>query len=69
MSRRIVQFGTIRFLQAHFDLFVHEALASGRDIGRSPSSKPLRMLAAPPGCRRFVGPQDFLFKFAAAETA
>ena len=33
MSRRIVQFGTSRFLQAHVDLFVHEARASGQDIG------------------------------------
>jgi tagaturonate reductase len=33
MSRRIVHFGTSRFLQAHVDLFVHEARASGQDIG------------------------------------
>jgi tagaturonate reductase len=33
MSRRIVQFGTSRFLQAHVDLFVHEARAAGQDIG------------------------------------
>jgi tagaturonate reductase len=33
MSRRVVQFGTSRFLQAHVDLFVHEARASGQDIG------------------------------------
>ena len=33
MSRRILQFGTSRFLQAHVDLFVHEARAAGQDIG------------------------------------
>jgi len=30
---RIIQFGTSRFLQAHVDLFVHEARAAGQDIG------------------------------------
>jgi tagaturonate reductase len=33
MTRRIIQFGTSRFLQAHVDLFVHEARRSGDDIG------------------------------------
>ena len=33
MTRRIVQFGTSRFLQAHVDLFVHEARMGGQDIG------------------------------------
>ena len=33
MARRIVQFGSSRFLQAHADLFVHEARAAGEDIG------------------------------------
>jgi tagaturonate reductase len=33
MARRILQFGTSRFLQAHVDLFVHEARAGGQDIG------------------------------------
>jgi tagaturonate reductase len=33
MSRRILQFGTSRFLQAHADLFVHEARQTGQDIG------------------------------------
>jgi tagaturonate reductase len=33
MPRRILQFGTSRFLQAHVDLFVHEARAAGQDIG------------------------------------
>ena len=33
MNKRIFQFGTSRFLQAHVDLFVHEARASGQDIG------------------------------------
>jgi tagaturonate reductase len=33
MVRRIIQFGTSRFLQAHVDLFVHEARLAGQDIG------------------------------------
>lgn len=33
MSRRILQFGTSRFLQAHVDLFVHEAREDGQDVG------------------------------------
>jgi tagaturonate reductase len=31
--RRIIQFGTSRFLQAHADLFVHQARAAGQNIG------------------------------------
>jgi tagaturonate reductase len=33
MTRRILQFGTSRFLQAHVDLFVHQAREAGQDIG------------------------------------
>jgi tagaturonate reductase len=33
MPNRILQFGTSRFLQAHADLFVHEARVQGQDIG------------------------------------
>lgn len=33
MTRRIIQFGTSRFLQAHADLFVHEAREAGQEIG------------------------------------
>ncbi len=33
MVKRIIQFGTSRFLQAHADLFIHEARVSGQDIG------------------------------------
>ena len=33
MTRPVIQFGTSRFLQAHFDLFVHEARSGGQDIG------------------------------------
>ncbi len=33
MTKRIIQFGTSRFLQAHADLFIHEARLSGQDIG------------------------------------
>ena len=34
MAFPIIQFGTSRFLQAHVDLFVSEALAEGRALGR-----------------------------------
>ncbi len=33
MTKRILQFGTSRFLQAHADFFVHEARCAGQDIG------------------------------------
>jgi tagaturonate reductase len=33
LSRRILQFGTSRFLQAHVDLFVHETRQAGADVG------------------------------------
>jgi tagaturonate reductase len=33
MSGRIIQFGTSRFLQAHVDLFVHEAREAGQQVG------------------------------------
>ena len=33
MSGRIIQFGTSRFLQAHVDLFVHEARQAGQQPG------------------------------------
>jgi len=33
MSGRIIQFGTSRFLQAHVDLFVHEARQAGQQAG------------------------------------
>ena len=33
MSGRIIQFGTSRFLQAHVDLFVHEARVASQDVG------------------------------------
>lgn len=33
MSRRVIQFGTSRFLQAHADLFIHEAREAGQDVG------------------------------------
>jgi len=33
MTARVLQFGTSRFLQAHADLFIHEARAEGQDIG------------------------------------
>lgn len=33
MAKQILQFGTSRFLQAHVDLFIHEARESGQDIG------------------------------------
>lgn len=33
MTKRVIQFGTSRFLQAHADLFIHEARVAGQDIG------------------------------------
>lgn len=33
MTGRIIQFGTSRFLQAHVDLFVHEAREAGQAVG------------------------------------
>ena len=33
MSKRILQFGTSRFLQAHVDFFVHEARVARQDVG------------------------------------
>jgi tagaturonate reductase len=33
VKKRIIQFGTSRFLQAHADLFIHEARQAGQDIG------------------------------------
>jgi tagaturonate reductase len=46
MTRRIIQFGTSRFLQAHVDLFVHEARLSGQDIG------PVTIVKTTPGSAR-----------------
>ncbi|HVO03056.1 MAG TPA: hypothetical protein VMT54_12685, partial [Candidatus Cybelea sp.] len=43
MTRRIIQFGTSRFLQAHADLFVHEARLAGQDIG------PITVVKTTPG--------------------
>ena len=34
MAAPILQFGTSRFLQAHVDLFVHQALEQGQALGR-----------------------------------
>lgn len=33
MMTRVLQFGTSRFLQAHSNLFLHEACEAGRDSG------------------------------------
>jgi tagaturonate reductase len=46
MTRRIIQFGTSRFLQAHVDLFVHESRAAGHDIG------PISVIKTAPGAMR-----------------
>jgi len=43
MTRRIIQFGTSRFLQAHADLFIHEARQTGQDIG------PITVVKTTPG--------------------
>jgi len=41
--RRIIQFGTSRFLQAHADLFVHQARLAGQDVG------PIAVVKTTPG--------------------
>ena len=46
MTKRIIQFGTSRFLQAHADLFVHEAREAGQDIG------PITVVKTTPGNER-----------------
>ena len=46
MPNRILQFGTSRFLQAHADLFVHEARLAGQDIG------PITVVKTSPGKER-----------------
>ncbi len=46
MTKRIVQFGTSRFLQAHVDLFVQEARVGGQDIG------PITVVKTTPGDAR-----------------
>jgi len=43
MTRRIIQFGTSRFLQAHVDLFVHQARLAGEEIG------PITVVKTTPG--------------------
>jgi len=43
MTGRIMQFGTSRFLQAHADLFVHEARMDGQKIG------PITVVKTTPG--------------------
>ena len=53
MSRRIIQFGTSRFLQAHADLFVHDARAEGQDIG------PITVVKTAPGRDRAGRVQHF----------
>ena len=46
MAQRILQFGTSRFLQAHADLFVHQARQAGQDIG------PITVVKISPGAER-----------------
>ncbi|MEO6300444.1 MAG: mannitol dehydrogenase family protein [Paracoccaceae bacterium] len=46
MPKRILQFGTSRFLQAHADLFVHQARQEGQDIG------PITVVKISPGLER-----------------
>ncbi len=43
MTGRIIQFGTSRFLQAHVDLFVHQAREAGEEIG------PITVVKTTPG--------------------
>ena len=40
---RVIQFGTSRFLQAHVDLFVHQAMLEGQDVG------PITVVKTTPG--------------------
>lgn len=62
MARRILQFGTSRFLQAHADLFVHEARQQGQDIG--PITIVKTTLGGPRDSRTqaFGRPEGFLVK-------
>ena len=59
MTTRVVQFGTSRFLQAHADLFIHEARERGQDIG------PITVVKTTAGTERagrvqaFEAPQGF----------
>ncbi len=59
MATRVLQFGTSRFLQAHADLFIHEAREAGQDIG------PITVVKTTTGTDRsrriqaFVGPDGF----------
>ena len=46
MPGRVLQFGTSRFLQAHADLFIHEAREAGQDIG------PICIVKTTPGAER-----------------
>jgi tagaturonate reductase len=56
MSRRILQFGTSRFLQAHADLFVDEARQAGQDIGPITIVKTTRGSARDDRVRAFGAP-------------
>lgn len=53
MTSRVLQFGTSRFLQAHADLFIHEARAAGQDIG------PITVVKTTPGRERAGRVQAF----------
>ena len=46
---RIIQFGTSRFLQAHVDLFVHQARREGQKVG------PITVVKTTPGADRVFG--------------
>lgn len=53
MTMRVLQFGTSRFLQAHADLFLHEAREQGQDIG------PITVVKSTPGAERAGRVQAF----------
>ena len=58
METPIVQFGTSRFLQAHVDLFVSEALARGEALGRIAV---IQTTASPDSRKRVDAGQRFEF--------
>jgi tagaturonate reductase len=59
MTQRILQFGTSRFLQAHADLFVHEARQAGQNIGPITIVKTTRGGARDVRVRAFGGPDGY----------
>ncbi len=59
MTKRILQFGTSRFLQAHVDLFVHEARAAGQDVGPITVVKTTSGILRAARVQALAGPEGF----------